>query len=311
MSKANTGRAGLIAVLVIAGAGWGVTQPLAKIAVSEGYKHFGLVFWQLAIGAVALGALNTARGKGLPISAKHLAFYLMIALIGTVLPNSASYQAITHLPSGIVSILLSLVPMLAFPVALTLGLDRFSALRFAGLACGLLGVVLLVAPDASLPEPGMLYWIPVALIAPMFYAVEGNVVAKWGTHGLDPVQVLYGASVIGTIVMLPVAIGTGQWISPLPPYGLPDLAITLSALIHATVYTTYVWLVGRAGPVFAVQISYLVTGFGVIWAMLLLGESYAGPVWAAMAIMFVGLFLVQPRPNVALVPTHATGEDTA
>ncbi len=288
-----------------------MTQPLAKIAVSEGYKHFGLVFWQLAIGAVALGALNTARGKGLPFSAKHLAFYLMIALIGTVLPNSASYQAITHLPSGIVSILLSLVPMLAFPVALALGLDRFSALRFAGLACGLLGVILLVAPDASLPEPGMLYRIPVALIAPMFYAVEGNVVAKWGTHGLDPVQVLYGASVVGTVLMLPVAIGTGQWISPLPPYGLPDLAITLSALIHATVYTVYVWLVGRAGPVFAVQISYLVTGFGVIWAMLLLGEAYAGPVWAAMAIMFVGLFLVQPRPKVALVPPGATGEDTA
>lgn len=306
-----TSRAGLIAILVLAGAGWGVTQPLAKIAVSEGYKHFGLVFWQLAIGAVALGIVNMMRGNGLPLTRFHLAFYLLIALIGTVLPNSASYQAITHLPSGIVSILLSLVPMLAFPVALGLGLDRFSAIRFTGLLCGLLGVVLLVAPDASLPEPRMLYWIPVALIAPLFYACEGNIVAKWGTHGLDPVQVLYGASLVGTVVMLPVALVSGQWISPLPPYGLPDLALTLSALIHATVYTVYVWLVGRAGPVFAVQISYLVTGFGVLWAILLLNESYAGPVWAAMAVMFAGLFLVQPRPNVALVPDATTGKDTA
>ena len=28
-------------------------------------------------------------------------------------------------------------------------------------------------------------------------------------------------------------------------------------------------MVGRAGPIFAVQISYLVTGFGVFWAMLI------------------------------------------
>lgn len=306
-----TSRAGLVAILVLAGAGWGITQPLAKIAVSEGYRHFGLVFWQLAIGAVALGLLTRLRGKALPLTRKHLAFYLLIALIGTVLPNSASYQAITHLPSGIVSILLSLIPMMAFPVALALGLDRFSAIRLGGLLCGLVGVILLVAPDASLPEPGMIYWIPVALIAPLFYAFEGNIVSKWGTHGLDAVQVLYGASVVGTIIMFPVALGSGQWISPLPPYGLPDLAVVLSALIHATVYTTYVWLVGRAGSVFAAQVSYLVTGFGVLWAILLLNETYAGPVWAAMAVMFAGLFLVQPRPNVTLVPGTAKGEDTA
>lgn len=305
-----TTRAGLVAILVLAGAGWGITQPLAKIAVSEGYQHFGLVFWQLAIGAVALGLLTALRGGGLPLTPRHLAFYLLIALIGTVLPNSASYQAITHLPSGIVSILLSLIPMLAFPVALAMGLDRFSMVRLGGLLFGLLGVVLLMAPSTSLPDPAMLFWIPVALIAPMFYAFEGNIVSKWGTHGLDPVQVLFGASVVGTILMLPVVLVSDQWISPLPPYGLPDLAVVLSALIHAAVYTTYVWLVGRAGSVFAAQVSYLVTGFGVFWAIVLLNESYAGPVWAAMAMMFAGLFLVQPRPNVSLVPGGVAGKDT-
>ncbi|NNJ68829.1 MAG: EamA/RhaT family transporter, partial [Boseongicola sp.] len=44
------------------GAGWGATQPLAKIAVSEGYRHIGLVFWQLAIGALVMGLIQTVRG---------------------------------------------------------------------------------------------------------------------------------------------------------------------------------------------------------------------------------------------------------
>ena len=70
----------------------------------------------------------------------------------------------------------------------------------------------------------------------------------------------------------------------------------LSSVIHAFVYAGYVWIIGAAGAVFAAQVSYLVTGFGVFWAMILLGERFASTIWLAMAVMFVGLFLVQPRP---------------
>ena len=85
----------------------------------------------------------------------------------------------------------------------------------------------------------------------------------------------------------------------------------LSSVVHAAVYTAYVWLVGRAGAVFAAQVSYLVTPFGVLWAMLILGEGLSGTVWLAMAMMFAGLFLVQPRPSAEIAaPTHL-GKDTA
>ncbi|MEM9975871.1 MAG: DMT family transporter, partial [Pseudomonadota bacterium] len=290
---------------------WGVTQPLAKIAVSEGYRPLGLIFWQLAIGAVVLGAVSLARGKGLPFGRAQLTMCAVIALIGTVIPNSASYEAVRHLPAGLISILLSLVPMMAFPIALALRTDRFSGLRLLGLACGLGGVLLIVAPEASLPERAMVAFIPLALIAPAFYALEGNVVARWGTAGLDPIQLLFGASVVGACLAFPLATATGQWIDPRPPYGPPDLALLLSALVHAVVYSVYVWLVGRAGAVFAAQVSYLVTGFGVLWAMALLGESYSGWIWAALALMFTGLFLVQPRRSTPLAPPRASGEDAA
>ena len=51
-----------------------------------------------------------------------------------------------------------------------------------------------------------------------------------------------------------------------------------------------------------------VTGFGVLWAMLLLGESYSHWIWAAMGLMLIGLFLVQPRPRAALVPASQFGD---
>lgn len=286
---------GLGAVLVLLGALWGITQPLAKIAVSDGYRSFGIIFWQFVIGAAILGAINRARGRGLPLEPRHIALYVIIALIGTLLPHSASYTAAIHLPSGILSIVLSLVPMMAFPIALAWGMDRFSMTRFLGLILGLAAIVLIAAPQTSLPDPAMVWWLPVAMIAPALYAVEGNFVARYGTEGLDAVQVLLGASLCGIVMAAPVALASGHWISPLPPYGAPDLAIVASAVAHAIAYTTYVWLLGRAGAVFAAQVGYLVTGFGIFWAKLILGETYSPWVWAAIGLMFLGLFLVQPR----------------
>lgn len=284
-------------ILVILGAGWGITQPLAKIAVSSGYQFLGLVFWQLTISAVVLTVITAVRRKSLPVTRATLRVYLMIALIGTIIPNSASYQAVVHLQSGLMSVLLSLVPMLAFPVALALGLERFAPLRLLGLSLGLAGVALIVLPEASLPAPGLAAWVFVALIAPLCYGLEGNLVARWGLAGLDPVQALAGASVTGALIALPLALLSGQFIVPFGPVTIQDGAILASGLVHACVYTTYVWLVGRAGPTFAVQCSYLVTGFGVFWAMLLLGEGYTPYIWAALGLMLVGMALVQPRPR--------------
>ncbi|RVV99106.1 DMT family transporter [Mesobaculum littorinae] len=296
------GRAGLIAILVLIGAGWGLGQPLAKIAVSGGHRHVGIVFWHMCVTGAIMGAVMVARRRSLPLGRRHVALYLMVALLGTVLPNAASYQAAVYLPAGLVALLISLVPMFAFPIALAAGLDRFSWGRALGLGLGLCGVLLVTLPETSLPDPAMAGFVPLALIAPVFYALEGNAVAKWGLPELDAVQLLFGATLLGLPVAAGLALGTGTFIDPRPPWGLPELAVVASGAVHAVVYTGYLWLVGRAGSVFAAQVAYLVTASGLVWSMAILGERYSGWIGAALLAMFAGLFLVQPRPRSKLVP---------
>ena len=305
-----TGRAVLFccAVLVVLGAGWGITQPLTKIAVSTGFRHFGLVFWQLAIGTALMALIALLRGMRLPFGRRHLRLYVVLALIGTILPNSASYQAAVHLPSGVLSLLLSMVPMLAFPIALGLGLDRFSWRRLGGLGLGLAGVLLILIPSGSFSLSLPVFWVLVALTAGLFYAIEGNVVARWGTEGLDGLQVLFGASLVGAVLVLPMTLASGQWIDPRDLLAdTPGHALIASSMIHVLVYAGYLWLVARAGPVFAVQVSYLVTGTGLVWAKLILDESYAPALWIALALMFAGMYLVQPRPNATLAGSTPIG----
>jgi drug/metabolite transporter (DMT)-like permease len=305
------GRLGLLGLLLVIGAGWGATLPLAKIAVSTGHGPLGLIFWQLVIAALILGAVQFWRRRALPMGRGPLLVYLVIALTGTLLPNSASYVAARHLPAGILSIAIASVPMMALPMALALGIDRFGWGRLAGLALGLLGVVLIALPEASLPGPGMTGWLLLALVAPFFYAVEGNYVARWGTAGCGAIQALLGASLLGAALAAPLALASGQWIDPREGLGRAEAALILSSTIHALAYAGYVWLIGRSGAVFAAQVSYIVTGTGVLWAMTFLGERYSGWVWLALAAVMAGLFLVQPRPKDTLASPALAAKDSA
>jgi drug/metabolite transporter (DMT)-like permease len=292
-----------VGTLVLLGLGWGATQPLGKIATQSGHQPFGLIFWQLVICSIVLGALSLPRGKGLVLRRDAMLFHVIVALLGTLIPNFTFYLSVQRLPAGIMSILISTVPMIAFPLALALGIDRFSALRVAGLLLGLLGVALIALPGGSLPEAALAAFLPLALIGPLFYAMEATYVARWGTAGLDPVQAMFGASVVGAVICLPVALASGQFFNPFAAaWTEAEWALVASSSIHAVVYAAYVWLAARAGAVFAAQCSYLVTATGVFWAMLLLGERFSPWVWLALVVMLSGVALVQPRRR-AVAPT--------
>lgn len=285
--------------LIAMGAGWGVTMPLTKIAVSTGYLHFGLLFWQMAIGVVLMGAVCALWRLPLPLTPRALRLYVFLAMIGSILPNSLSYQAAVHLPSGIMSLLLSLIPMFGFIFALMMGNDQFAWKRMAGLFFGLAGVLLIILPSANLGQPVSVFWASVYLMTTMFYGYEGNYIAKYGTLGLGPFQVMLGVSLVGVVLIGPIALATGQMIPPKLPLPRAQGALILSCVAHVLVYATYVWLAGRAGAVFTVQVSYLVTAFGLLWARIILGEGYTALLWVALALIFVGMFLVQPRPKIA------------
>lgn len=103
---------------------------------------------------------------------------------------------------------------------------------------------------------------------------------------------------MGLVIALPLAVTTGHLI-PIDNLGFPELAVVGAAIISWGTYATYIWLIGRAGPVFASQVAYLVTAFGVVWAMMLLGERYSIWVWMAFALMLIGITLVRPRESNA------------
>lgn len=292
-----------LAMLLTLGVGWGTTQPLGKIATTTGHGPFGLILWQLVICVLVLGALSLSRGKGLVFTRKAMEFYVAVAILGTLVPNATFYLSAARLPSGIMSIIISAVPLLAFPLALALRMERFAPLRLVGLLLGLSAVALIAAPGAVLPNPAMVAFLPVALVGPLFYAMEGIYVARRGMGGMDAVQAMFGASVTALLLCLPLTLALGQWFNPFADFGRAEAALAASSVIHALMYAGYVWLASRAGAVFAAQCSYIVTGAGVLWAMALLGERFSPFVWVSLVLLLCGVALVSPRETARAAAT--------
>ncbi|MDE0967831.1 MAG: DMT family transporter [Octadecabacter sp.] len=275
--------------LVVFGAGWGLMQPMTKIAVDGGFEPFGIMVWQGAVTLCLAGGL--AVRKGLPKGGAQWLFCAQIAILGTLIPHFASFTAIGFISAGLVAIIMALIPIFALTFGALVGREALTPLRITGILMGL-GAMMLIAITRGAVGAGPLWAVAVAAIAPLCYAINSTITVTRGMAGLHPLQAYAGAAMI----FLPISLFGAVWSDQLRGVGvdLESFAVLVSAVGHTLIYAGYLWLLTRSGAVFASQTAYLVTGFGVIWSMLILGERYSSWVWVALILMLAGLSLVRP-----------------
>jgi len=283
----------LWAALVFSGLVWGATGPVSKLSVSTGNHPLAINFFTAALASLLLAAVLAATGRRLPLDRRSVAFFLFCGLLGTALPGTVSLFGYRHLPVGVMMIVLAFVPMATLLLALPLGLERPQPHRLAGLALGAGAVLLIALPDASLPVAGQAIHVALPVIVALSYAGENVYIASARPPGCDAVTVLCGLSWAATLLLAPTLLLPGVWFDPLR-FGPAELAVVANTGLHLIAYFTYIWLIGHAGPVFAAQIAYVVTGFGVVIGMVVEGERHSPWIWAALALMFAGLALVKP-----------------
>ncbi|MEM8651292.1 MAG: DMT family transporter [Pseudomonadota bacterium] len=291
--------------MLIIGILWGGTIPLTKIAVSTGHEPLGLIVWQLLFAVIILGSYLLFRGWRPNLQRQYIIYYTVIAFLGTIFPNGFSYWAAAELPAGVMAITIATVPMFTLVIALGLRLETLALGRILGVLIGFAAMVMIAAPQTSLPDPAKAIFVVVALIAPFFYGVESNYIAAKTPSGTDPVSTLFMASSAGFLIVVPAAWFSGQWMDITQPWGNPEYALFASSIIHAVTYVGYIWLVGYGGPVFSVQVAYPVTISGVFLSILFLGEGYSSWIWSALVLVIIGLALVQPK-----LDTFAAKEQT-
>lgn len=281
-------------ILVVIGIAWGATAPLSKLAVSTGYHPIGIALWSDVIGGLILTIIIFSRGRSIPLSKGHILFYIVCGLLGTALPSSTLYEAYKHLPVGVNMIVLSLVPMLTIAISVPLRIDYMNLQRGIGLALGILAVIVIAAPQTSLPDPSLAILVLLPIIAAASYSIENVVIAKYQPSDCDPITTICGLSWGALVWLVPALFISDGWFVP-SSFGPPEQAIVASGILHIISYVGFVWLINNAGPVFAAQVAYVVTGAGVLFGIIFYRESHSYWVWLAFVLMMIGLSLVKPR----------------
>jgi len=285
-------------ILLVAGVPWGATFALTLISVERGDHPLGITLWQTIIGAVALIVFNAFRGTWLfPISKRHLLFYTVCGILGTVVPLSIFLYAAEHVQAGVLSLSTATVPMGTFALAFLLGMEKYEPRRVLGLALGITAVAMITLPETSLPDPEAWVWVLIILIGANAYSGENIFIAKFIPDDIDPFVTLAGMMSMATLMLMPVTLAFDGWVTPVWPLEHVEWAVIGMGVINVMSYGLFILLINLSGPVFASQMGYVVTIAGIAWGMVLFGEQHSAWFWGALVLMMMGLALVQPRKN--------------
>ncbi|HWA51365.1 MAG TPA: DMT family transporter [Dongiaceae bacterium] len=282
-------------ILLIMGAAWGLSFSLARIAASAGIHPFSITFWEALGAGTALILVCALRRRRIPLSRELLALYLVSGALGMVVPNAIFFYAAAHVPAGVLSISLAVIPMITFVVSAALRLERFAFGRVAGVLFGILAIVLLVGPQQSLPDPAQLPWVLACVGAAACYAGFNIMVALWKPRGATSLTTTTALFSAAAALLVPVMAATGSFVLPGWPWTEVEWSLLGLGLINAVAFSLFVYLIDTAGPVFTSQTSNLVTLFGVLWGIVIFGEQNSSWVWLSLATMMLAITLVTPR----------------
>ena len=285
------------AFLAIMGTAWGLSFSLGKIAVENGAKPFGVAQFQAMFAGIVLLFISVVRRKSIQHMKDKLGFIFCVAMLGAAIPAVLFYYAAPHVPAGVLSITVALIPLMTYGFSIPLKLETFSVVRVAGLVFGVIAICLIALPENSLPDPTALPWILIACISALCYAVENIILGFKSALTVGPMRLAMGMNLMAAVALLPITILTESFFSPSFPPQKVDYAVIGLGLITVVAYTMFVLSVTLFGSVFSSQVGYIVTLTGVFWGMFIFGESPTVWIWLSLCAMIIGLALVTPRKN--------------
>ena len=287
-------RAGAVALaLMMAG---GIIGPLRfvlnKIAVEGGVPPFAFAFWPMLFAGILLLLVALLRGETPSLKITYLRAYLSGGIFALGAPMAVLTFLADKLPQGLISMVVILAPTMTYLFAILLRVDRLRALSSAGMAVGIGGILVIVLPDVSLPERAMVWWLLLALLAPVLLGLGNVLTALVRPPMMPPTVLAAGMLLTAAALLVPIMALSGQFYlfdGAAPGVNWNFLYATL---LNAVFYVSFLEVIRLAGPVFFSQINYLAVAAGFGWGMILFGERYSLYVWGGTALMAASVLLL-------------------
>lgn len=296
-AKSAEGAGVNLGLLVFNGLIIALMYALSKTIMAHGVAPATVILWQVVPSAVVVFGVASALGQRPSFTPDLLRYYLTAGLLGLTLPYTITYEALQHLPTGVVGVAGSLSAVMTYAFARIAGMERPNIKKFSGLLLGMAGVLAIVLPKGALPAPDMTAWVVIALLAPLSLAAA-NVyrTSHWPANG-KPLSMAAGMLLTQSLVATALTMTTGsEWLPPAESYGV-CMALAAVGLLSSLFYLTAFELQQRAEPVFVSQLGYVISLGSLLIGFTVFGERPSVWIWIAVFAIVAGLALVTRKPT--------------
>lgn len=275
---------------------WGGSFFFTGVAVSE-LPPLTIVMLRVGIAALVLNLVVRAFGQRMPADRRSWAAFFGMGLLNNVIPFCLIVWAQTHIASGLAAILNATTPLFGVVAAHVLTSDeRMTGNRLAGVLVGLVGVVLMIGPDALQGLGGNVTAQLAGLAAAASYAFAGVFGRRFARMGIAPVITATGQVTASTIMLLPFALLVDRpWALPVPDLRVWGAVFGIAVLSTALAYILYFRILVTAGATNLLLVTFLIPVSAILLGTFVLGESLDLRHLVGMALIGAGLAAIDGR----------------
>ncbi|WP_453952513.1 DMT family transporter [Bradyrhizobium sp. USDA 377] len=253
-----------------------------------------LVFLRVALGAAILLPLLRAQSIGLPKGMMGWKPFCAIGLLNNVIPFSLIVIGQTFIPSGLASILNATTPLFTVIVMAGAGEEALQMRRLAGVALGLLGVIILRGWGIE-TRPGKGLGILLCLGGALSYGFAA-LAARRLLKDSPPLGTATFQLMASTIMMAVVAGVVEQpWYLPMPGLTTWLAVLGLAALSTALAYIVFFQIIRRSGASNVMLVTLLIPVTAILLGWLVLGEPISMREIAGAIVIGSALLVIDGR----------------
>ncbi|MDA0229942.1 MAG: DMT family transporter [Proteobacteria bacterium] len=283
-------------MLIVLSMLWGGSFYFVGIAVIE-LPTFTIVFLRVGIAALGLHVIVRVMGERMPTGFGIWRAFFTMGFLNNIMPFSLIVWGQSHVASGLASILLATTPLFTVVVAHFMTSDeRLSGGRLAGIAVGIVGIVILIGSDAG---EGFEYSLlaHIALLgAALFYSFGGVYGRRFQRMHVTPIVTATGQITASSLMLLPVALVVDRpWVVDMPGGGTWLALAGLALLSTSLAYILYFRILATAGATNLMLVTFLIPVSAIILGAAFLAERLQVNHFIGMAIIGIGLGAIDGR----------------
>jgi len=272
---------------------WGSSFILIEISL-RGAGPFTIVFIRIFIAALLLHLYCGFQKCSIRPNRTQLAAFVIMGIIASVIPFLLIAYGQIGTDSGLAAILIAPTPLFTVTIAYLWGRsETITPAKIAGVMAGILGVAVLMGPDALAGLQGGQLGKYAILLAAFFYAFS----AVYGRRFREfpPAAVAAWMLTMATIAMAPLAMIFEQPLSQAIPPGPLAAMIAVATFSTAFAYILYFTILANAGATNAMLVTFVQPPLAIMLGIVFLGESLEWHQLGGLAIILTGLAFVDGR----------------